>query len=178
MEPAPSGPGRLSARETAPADLEFVLAAERDPGVAPYVLQWTAEQHAAILADASAAHWIFEAAPGGRRVGYAILRGVGSPDGSVELKRIALVERDRGHGREALRLIQRAAFERWKAHRLWLDVMEHNARARHLYLSEGFTVEGVLRECLRRDGRYVSLLLMSILEDEYRAREDHARSAR
>jgi RimJ/RimL family protein N-acetyltransferase len=52
---------------------------------------------------------------------------------------------------------------------LWLDVMAHNAAARHLYASEGFVPEGTLREALRRDGRYVDLVLMAILEDEYRS---------
>ncbi len=34
--------------------------------------------------------------------------------------------------------------------------------------SKGFVHEGTLRECLLRDGRFVSLHLLSILEGEFR----------
>ena len=51
---------------------------------------------------------------------------------------------------------------------MWLDVKLHNARARHLYQTEGFVEEGVLRECLRRpDGGYDSLVVMSRLAREF-----------
>jgi RimJ/RimL family protein N-acetyltransferase len=60
------------------------------------------------------------------------------------------------------------AFDELFAHRLWLDVFEHNARARHVYRSVGFVEEGVLRECVKQQERYASLVVMSILENEYR----------
>jgi diamine N-acetyltransferase len=44
--------------------------------------------------------------------------------------------------------------------------MEHNERARRAYESLGFVREGTLRECLKIEGRYVSLHVMSILRDE------------
>lgn len=53
------------------------------------------------------------------------------------------------------------------ANRLWLDVVESNERARSLYASVGFTEEGVLRESLRRDEGFASLVLMSILASEF-----------
>ena len=80
--------GRLIAGPTSEIDLDFVLAAERDPENARFVSQWSRDEH-----------------------------------------------------------------------RLWLDVMDHNPRARHLYASEGFTHEGTLREALFREGRFVSLHL-------------------
>ena len=61
----------------------------------------------------------------------------------------------------------RIAFDELSAHRLWLDVFEHNARARHLYESLGFVQEGVLREAFYRDGKHYSLILMSLLDREY-----------
>jgi RimJ/RimL family protein N-acetyltransferase len=51
--------------------------------------------------------------------------------------------------------------------RLWLDVKESNERARHVYESEGFLVEGILRECLKGEYGFESLVVMSILRDEY-----------
>jgi RimJ/RimL family protein N-acetyltransferase len=43
---------------------------------------------------------------------------------SVEFRRIIVTEKNKGYGREALRLIKQLAFERLNAHRLWLDVKE------------------------------------------------------
>jgi diamine N-acetyltransferase len=40
-------------------------------------------------------------------------------------------------------------------------------RACHLYESEGFVREGVLRECIWNGETYESLIVMSMLEQEY-----------
>ena len=63
--------------------------------------------------------------------------------------------------------MKRWAFEEAAAHRLWLDVFESNHHARALYESEGFVVEGVRRDHVHHGGRFVSVVLMSMLEDEY-----------
>ncbi len=155
--------GRVTLRATTEADLPFVLETE---GATAFVRHWTAEEHRALLRDPHSAHWIIEAQD--RPVGYLILRGLGMSDRCIELKRINVAERGQGWGRESLRLLKKVVFEELGAHRLWLDVMAHNERARRLYLSEGFVPEGTMREALRADDRYVDLVLMSILEGEYR----------
>jgi RimJ/RimL family protein N-acetyltransferase len=63
--------------------------------------------------------------------------------------------------------VKRFAFVERRAHRLWLDVKEQNHRARSLYESEGFTLEGVLRECLKGAEGFESLVVMSMLASEY-----------
>lgn len=163
--------GRLAARPTSEGDLDFVLKTERDPENARFVSQWSREEHAAVMHDPACAHLILTAAPAGRAIGYAILRGLGSPDRSIEFTRLTISEKGKGYGREALRLVKRHAFERLGAHRLWLDVMEHNPRARHLYASEGFVHEGTLRDALFRGGGFLSLHVMSMLEGEYRKQQ-------
>jgi diamine N-acetyltransferase len=159
---------RLSCRSTTPADLEFVLATERADGSADFVLQWSAQQHLAALDDANVAHWILDAEGVHRRaVGFVILAGIDPPGGSVEFKRIVVAEKGSGFGREAVRVVKREVFERYRAHRLWLDVFEHNQRARALYTSEGFTAEGMLREHVKWQDQWRSLVLMSMLSREY-----------
>ncbi len=49
-------------------------------------------------------------------------------------------------------------------------MVEDNHRARHLYTSFGFSEEGLMREATQRDGAWLSLVLMSILDREYRDR--------
>ncbi|MBB6099250.1 RimJ/RimL family protein N-acetyltransferase [Deinobacterium chartae] len=76
----------------------------------------------------------------------------------------------RGYGTEAMRLMIAFAFEQIGLHRLELEVFDFNPRAQHVYEHKlGFRREGVLRDVLYLDGRYHSAIVMSLLEDEYRA---------
>ena len=55
----------------------------------------------------------------------------------------------KGLGRACVRLLKRMAFRDLHAHRLWLDVKARNLRAKALYESEGYVVEGTLRTASR-----------------------------
>jgi diamine N-acetyltransferase len=128
-------------RRTAPEDLDFVLAAEGDGENAPFIGPWTREEHAAALADGDAAHLIIVRAEDDRRVGYVILTGLTDGARGIRLRRICVTEKGRGYGREAMRLVQRLAFEDLGASRLWLMVRSHNVRAQRLYESVGMIRE-------------------------------------
>ena len=157
-------------RPTTSDDLHFILAAESDPDNRRFVAQWPREQHAAAISSPAFAHRIVEDTSGKRAVGYAILLGLDGPHRSIEFRRLVVTEKGCGYGRAAVRAIKRMAFEGQAAHRLWLDVKEFNHRARSLYESEGFQVEGLLRECYLGENGFESLYIMSLLESEYRAR--------
>lgn len=83
--------------------------------------------------------------------------------------RITIAVKGKGYSRNILRQIKHWAFIEQKAHRLWLDVKETNNRARSLYLSEGFHIEGTLRDCLKAGDAYESLIILSMLATEYDA---------
>ncbi len=121
-------------RRTRAEDLDFVLRAEGDAENRRFVWQWTRAEHAAALASEDTAHFIIETEADERPVGYVILTGLANPysSASVELKRMVVTEKGRGYGRQALRLVQRLAFAERGAHRLWLDVVDHNVRAARL----------------------------------------------
>lgn len=154
-------------RSTQQDDLEFVINAEREEDNAQYVGQWTKEQHLNALTQKDIMHLIVEEAISSKIVGYVIIAGLQNPNRSIEFRRIVITEKGKGLGRETLKLIKKIVFEQLKAHRLWLDVRYKNHRAQNLYQSEGFTKEGVLRECILYNGSYESLIVMSILEMEY-----------
>ncbi len=160
--------GRIRLRPSTEDDLAFVLALEEEAENAAFILRWTAEAHRAAMADPDRAHLLVEARDSGQPVGYLILAGLESPHRSIEFVRITIDRKGEGYGRECLRAVKRLAFDSLGAHRLWLDVMEHNARARALYLAEGFVEEGTLRESVEVDGRRVSLTVLSMLEREFR----------
>ena len=123
--------------------------------------------HLSQLADFNCVYWIVEQDAG--PAGFVILRNVHSADGNIELKRIAIEEPGRGLGQKVLRAVVDRVFREFHAHRLWLDTYSDNVRAQHVYRSVGFTEEGVMRECKKWGDEYRSLVLMSILESEYRA---------
>jgi diamine N-acetyltransferase len=161
---AGSSTADLRLRPTRDHDVDYVVAAESAPDNAPFLAPGPAEEHLEFMRDPGHRHLVAEA--GGERVGFVLLREH-RQDRAVELRRLAITVKRRGHGRTALRAAMAVAFEELGAHRLWLDVKPHNDAARALYRSEGFVEEGILRDALYYDGRFESLVVMSILRPEW-----------
>ena len=156
-------------RPTMLSDLDFVLSVEQDPACRPYITSWERTQHECAVRFPDFRHFIVEAGPGTEAVGFVILQGCRSPHRSIELKRMVLRVQGRGLGRACLRELTRMAFRDLRAHRFWLDVKARNTRAQALYRSEGFVEEGRLRESVRTEDGFDSLIVMSLLEDEHAA---------
>ncbi|MDZ4278572.1 MAG: GNAT family protein [Dehalococcoidia bacterium] len=159
----------VSLRPTTAEDLDFVINTEQAEDNPAYVNVWSREQHRQFIDDSDTSHLIVDAVNDARRVGYVLIARRPDSNHSIELMRITIAEKGRGFGRDALRLVKTLAFDQLGAHRLWLDVRDHNLRAQRLYESEGFVREGVLRDYNRVGDRYESLIIMSILEHEYLA---------
>ncbi len=149
-------------------DLPFLLELEASFRSQGFVGGDSAETHQRQLSDPDCRYWVVDEE--GERAGYVILRGLSSINRSIELKRIVIKDPGRGLGRQVLRTLIDRAFQELSAHRLWLDVFESNARARHLYASLGFVEEGMLRDCICWVDGFRSLVVMSMLEAEYQAR--------
>lgn len=83
--------------------------------------------------------------------------------------------RGRGYGREAIEQVLRFAFTGVpehpgpRLHRVGLDVLSINPRAKALYESLGFREEGRLREVYPDGETWADAYVMSVLEDEYTA---------
>lgn len=155
----------MKLRPTQLADLPFVLAAESHADNAPFVTQCSQAWHERAIASADYAHFVV--ALDQRMIGYVILAGITNPHLSLAILRIVIVEKGQGHGRQVLRQIKSFTFEQLGHHRLSLDVLERNHRAKGLYESEGFVVEGVIRDGFKTPTGYESMILMSMLESEY-----------
>jgi diamine N-acetyltransferase len=154
-------------RRAVTEDIPAILNLERAPIASRFVGQWSEERHRATLAGDDACYLVYENETG-QVEAYVILRGLREDNRAIELKRIVVGQPERGLGRQLLTEILRIVFEDLHAHRLFLDVYEDNARARHLYKSLGFVYEGTLRDAARREGAWHDLRLMSMLESEYR----------
>jgi RimJ/RimL family protein N-acetyltransferase len=161
-------------RPTLLSDLDFVVGVETDSRNVPFITPWERTQHEGAVRFPDFRHFVVETGEGFAANGFVILQGCRNPHRSVELKRIVLQDKGHGLGRACVRLLKRMAFRDLRAHRFWLDVKALNTRAQALYASEGFVVEGTLRESVRvtidgADG-YDSLIVMSMLDREYHAR--------
>lgn len=161
---------RVRLRPTMQSDLEFVLSLERDPENLPYITPWEKIQHEAAIRFPDFRHFIIETGPGLEAGGFLILIGCRNQHLSIELKRMVVRDKNQGFGRAALRVIKKIAFDDLGAHRFWLDIKKRNVRAKGLYDSEGFAFEGELREAVKVQDGYDSLVVMSMVQDEYAAR--------
>jgi diamine N-acetyltransferase len=165
---------RVRLRPTMQSDLDFVLSLEQDPENLPFITPWERTQHEAAIRFPDFRHFIIEAGPGLDAAGFVILIGCRSQHQSLELKRMVVQVKGQGTGRAALRVVKKVAFEDLGAHRLWLDVKKRNVRAKALYDSEGFVVEGELREAVKVTGGFESMTLMSMLAAEFAQRRAQA----
>jgi RimJ/RimL family protein N-acetyltransferase len=155
----------MALRLATTADIPAIMALEGNPTARQYVGQWSEDRHRTTMTGPDARYYVNET--GGHIEAYVILRGLSEDSRSIELKRVVVAAPGQGSGRRILTEVLRIAFRDLGAHRLFLDVFEDNARARHLYESLGFKYEGVMRESAHRDDRWFDLHLMSMLESEY-----------
>lgn len=72
----------------------------------------------------------------------------------------------KGIGRAVTKCVIEWAFSELNLNRMSLSVLSNNTRAVNLYKSLGFKEEGRLREAQFKNGRYVDVILMSILASE------------
>jgi len=161
---------RVRLRPTMQSDLDYVLSLENDPDNLPFITPWERTQHEAAIRFPDFRHFILEGGPGLDAAGFLILIGCRSRHQSLELKRMVVQTKGEGYGRAALRVAKKVAFDDLGAHRFWLDVKKRNERAKALYDSEGFVVEGELRESVKVADGFESLIVMSMLASEFTGR--------
>ncbi len=108
-----------------------------------------------------------------RLIGTCAFSQLDGDNGSA-LYHITIGERDawgQGYGSEATGLMVAHAFKRLALHRVALTVFEFNARAIRAYEKCGFAIEGRARGAIFREGRFWDEIHMSVLADEWEARQ-------
>ena len=119
-------------------------------------------------------------APAGRMIGESVINEIDFALRCANF-RIAIyrpAERGRGIGSWMVQTTRVFAFEVLKLHRLELDVYSFNPGAERTYAKAGFRREGVLRDAVMDGDSYADDILMSILEEEWRALKAVEPSAR
>ena len=74
---------------------------------------------------------------------------------------------DQGYGSEALQLMLKYGFETLNFHRIYLRVYETNPRGVRCYQKIGFTEEGRMRNHHYLEGKYIDVIIMGILKNEW-----------
>jgi RimJ/RimL family protein N-acetyltransferase len=108
----------------------------------------------------------------GKLIGSCQLHSISSVHRGAELQ-IRLGdegERRKGYGSEALQLLLDFAFGDLNLNRVYLHVFSTNEAALRVYEEVGFVREGTLRRAVYIDGKYIDVVAMGILRDEYSAK--------
>ena len=157
---------KINVRNTSQEELDFVIKLESSLENKKNVFQWSKRKHKEIIDNYNTEHLIIED-ENGNKIGYAIIAGLQSNNKSIELRRVVIDKKNQGYGTEFLNLMKEYTFEDLKYHKLWLDFFNTNQKVESLYKRNGFKREGKLRDKYFYNNRYITMVVMSILEDEY-----------
>lgn len=116
----------------------------------------------------------------GQIVGESVINEVDKETKSGNF-RIAIFReeaRGKGLGSWAVKQTRDFAFQELKLHRLSLEVYSFNKRAEHVYREAGFQIEGILRDAVTDGKDYGNVILMSILEGEWKRKKREQRGNR
>lgn len=133
--------------------------------VRPGALQRAADYYASRAEDTSTMHLAITERTTGAFIGEAVLSDIDDENLSCSF-RIALVGArvtGRGYGTETTRLIVDHALNALALHRVELEVLAFNPRARRVYEKVGFVSEGVKRQAVRWDGAWIDVEIMAVL---------------
>lgn len=163
---------RLRFRQATEADMDYIMKVEYIPENAKYVIPYSREVHMKTLDTPAATHLIIETIDGKEKVGFLMINALNNPDKEIEWTRIIVEAKGKGYGHETLQMLESWAFDDLKFHRAWLDCKDYNARALHVYESEGLVREGLIRETIITNGVYENLVILGILDREYFERKE------
>ncbi|MDF2544682.1 MAG: family N-acetyltransferase [Herbinix sp.] len=113
---------------------------EQNSDNSPWVANWPLFLRIMKFGDGDFLQTIIETKDG-HPVGFIIFRDMLNKSTQIELKRIAVNEKGKGYGKEALLLSQRLAFEIYKTKKLYLHTKIENIRAQNIYKHVGFIAE-------------------------------------
>ena len=172
---------RLTIYEAEKADIGMVIEIEDHPLNRDFLWVGTPEEHADEIDDPN--HLLLLFKDGNTETewdpeeagypnvpkdikGYALIR-LDFKSNIFEIRRIAITEKGKGYGREAMEALIKYAFTETETNRLWLDVYPDNEAGIKLYDNLGMHVDGVLRQNYKAERGYLDQIIYSMLRSEY-----------
>lgn len=151
-------------------DIPAIIALESHKDNRDYLWIGTEEEHREEIEDPNHLLLIFRKKDNSDIVGYALVR-LNRKSEIFELRRIAISEKRKGYGREAMEALLKEAFENMGINRFWLDVYPDNVFGINLYESLGMHRDGVLRQNYKAERGYLDQIIYSMLKSEYFSRK-------
>lgn len=156
---------RLNIIEATKEDVDTIIEIESHKDNRDFIWIGTVEQHNDEIEDPNHLLLLFVAKEDGRIVGYALAR-IDWKSEVFELRRIAIIEKGMGFGREVMEAIMNFAFTKLGTNRFWLDVYPDNLIGIRLYESLGMHKDGVLRQNYKASRGYLDQIIYSMLKGE------------
>ena len=160
---------RLKLLLTQKNDIYKIMSMETHNENKPYVTPYSYQRHGQVISSNDEMHASIWDKATDDLLGFVILAGLENPNKVLECRRMVINKKGQGFGHETIQLIKKYCFETLEYHKLWLDALEGNQRAIHLYETEGFKKEGILRDHVQKDDQRFSLIVFSMLISEYTA---------
>ena len=161
---------RMRILEATFEDIPAIIALESHKDNRDYLWIGTEEEHREEIEDTNHLLLIFRKKDNSDIVGYALVR-LNRKSEIFELRRIAISEKRKGYGREAMEALLKEAFENMGINRFWLDVYPDNVFGINLYESLGMHRDGVLRQNYKAERGYLDQIIYSMLKSEYFSRK-------
>lgn len=162
----------LRLRRAELADIDYICTLQEAEDNRDFIVPFSRADHETIITQGKAAMDIIVAErESEERVGYLHVTGLLLASKEQEWTHVVIAKKGLGYGHEAMKLLKAWAFDDMGAHRAWLDCKDYNARALHLYESEGMVREALIRETILHRGVYENLVVLGILDREYHARK-------
>ena len=98
-------------------------------------------------------------------IGNIALNNIDYKNGTCELGIFIGEEKNlgKGYGSEAIKLLTNYGFKELRLHTIYLTVLDNNERAIKSYTKCGFTDCGRRHEAMYRDGKYIDLIYMELI---------------
>lgn len=103
----------------------------------------------------------------GDTVGTLILDNIDYCNSQVAISIKLLNSRGKGIGTCATKIILDYIFNEKNMNRVHASILEYNMSSRKMVEKLGFIQEGIRRQAVRKNGKYVDLVLYSLLKGEY-----------
>ncbi|KGF09827.1 hypothetical protein HMPREF1635_01170 [Clostridiales bacterium S5-A14a] len=157
---------RMEISEAKECDICKIIEIESRPDTRDFLWIGTYDEHLSEIDDPNHRLLVFRYKHHEDIMGYALIR-LNFQSEIFELRRIALIEKGKGYGKESMMALFKYAFEDLKMNRLWLDVYPDNVIGIKLYESLGMHKDGVLRQNYKAERGYLDQIIYSMLKKEY-----------
>ncbi len=157
---------RLDLIQATKNDINTIIEIEEHKENRDYIWIGTYEEHLNEISDPNHLLFMFKERSTGEIVGYCLI-GLDFKSNKFEIRRIAIIKKGIGYGKESMKALIKHAFEETDTNRLWLDVYPDNTVGIKLYEGLGMHRDGVLRQNYRSERGYLDQVVYSILREEY-----------